>query len=48
MPKASSDSLDSGDTFPSLSLSVTDGPTLNYPEVFGDNWKVILFFRGYF
>ncbi len=48
MPKASSDGLDSGDIFPNLSLELTDGPRLDYPAVFGDNWKVILFFRGYF
>ncbi len=48
MPRASSNILDSGDTFPSLTLNLTDGGTLNVPGDQGDNWKVVLLFRGYF
>lgn len=36
-----------GDTFPSLSLNLTDGQPLAAPEGFSDDYTVVLFFRGH-
>jgi len=36
-----------GAAFPSLTLDVTDGGTLEVPAGLGSGYKVILFYRGH-
>jgi peroxiredoxin len=38
--------LHPGDTFPQLSLSLTDGRTLTLPDAFEGGYGVVLFYRG--
>lgn len=41
------DKLNTGDTFPKVSLSLTDGATLTVPNDLDARYKVILFYRGH-
>ena len=36
-----------GAAFPSLSLNLVDGSTLDVPEGLGSGYKVVLFYRGH-
>lgn len=35
-----------GQTFPTVSLSLSDGATMTLPDDLGDSYKVIVFYRG--
>ena len=39
--------LNSGDTFPKMSLNLVDGGKLELPGGLDAKYKVILFYRGY-
>lgn len=39
--------LNSGEHFPSLSLKLVDGSTLEVPDGLDARYKVILFYRGH-
>ncbi len=39
--------LDTGDTFPDLTLRDLDDSDVTIPEVFGDGWGVVLMYRGH-
>lgn len=39
--------LDTGDTFPKLSLNLVDGDKLDLPDGLDAKYKVILFYRGH-
>jgi peroxiredoxin len=39
--------LGMGDVFPSLSLKIAGGGTINLPEVLDTPLTVVLFYRGY-
>ncbi len=39
--------LDTGDTFPVLTLTDLDDNDVTIPEVFGDGWGVVLMYRGH-
>ncbi len=39
--------LDSGDTFPDLTLRDLDDNDVTIPEVFGDGWGIVLMYRGH-
>ncbi len=39
--------LDTGDTFPQMTLDLIDGGTLTFPPVGARCWSVLFFFRGY-
>jgi len=41
------DKLNTGDAFPSLTLTISDGTTLQVPQDMGSGYKVILFYRGH-
>jgi peroxiredoxin len=41
------DKLYAGDAFPSLTLRLAGGKTLNIPEDFDSRYSVILFYRGH-
>ena len=41
------DKLNTGDAFPSLTLTTSDGATLRVPDDMGSGYKVILFYRGH-
>lgn len=41
------DLLNSGDTFPSLSLSLSGGGTLTTPDDFDSTFSVVIFYRGH-
>ncbi len=47
MARASSFILDSGDTFPSLSLDTVRHGRLTLPEAFGEDWGVFLIYRAH-
>ena len=38
--------LDSGDLFPTLTLSDLEDQQVSIPDVFGDGWGVVLMYRG--
>ena len=38
--------LDTGDTFPALTLADLDGNDVTIPDVFDDGWGVVLMYRG--
>jgi peroxiredoxin len=40
--------LEPGDAFPAIKLPMTDGSTLELPNKSGDNYQVVLFYRGAF
>lgn len=40
--------LEPGDAFPAMKLEMTDGSTLSLPNQSGDNYQVVLFYRGAF
>lgn len=42
-----SEKLGIGSAFPSLTLNLVDGGTLNVPGGLDTDWKVILFYRGH-
>lgn len=39
--------LNTGDTFPSMTLNLVGGGTLNVPEGMDSKYRVILFYRGH-
>lgn len=39
--------LNAGDTFPKLTLNLTDGGKLELPDGIDAKYKVILFYRGH-
>ena len=39
--------LNSGDSFPNITLKLTDGSTLSLPDGLDAKYKVILFYRGH-
>ena len=39
--------LDSGDTFPELTLQDLDDSDITLPDAFGDGWGVVLMYRGH-
>jgi peroxiredoxin len=39
--------LSSGDTFPRMTLNVTDGTKVDLPDGIDAKYKVILFYRGH-
>ena len=39
--------LDTGDVFPSLTLTLPDGKNLTVPDDLDARYKVILFYRGH-
>ncbi len=41
------DKLNAGDAFPSLTLKLADGKTLNVPEDLDSKYTMILFYRGH-
>ena len=41
------DKLNTGDTFPSLTLDLVDGTPLKVPEDLDARYKVVLFYRGH-
>ena len=41
------DKLDTGDTFPSLTLNLVGGGTMTAPDDMAGDYKVILFYRGH-
>jgi peroxiredoxin len=41
------DKLNTGDTFPTLALTVSDGSTLRVPDGLGSGYRIILFYRGH-
>lgn len=47
MPRMSEKMLDSGDAFPSLTVSKVGGGELNLPGDLAGDWGVILLYRGH-
>ena len=39
--------LAAGDSFPEVSVTLTDGTRLDLPGGLGDGYRVILFYRGH-
>ena len=39
--------LEIGSAFPSLTLKLVSGGTLDLPTGLGDNYKIVLFYRGH-
>ncbi len=39
--------LDTGDTFPKLTIRMLGGDTINLPEDVAGHWCVVLFYRGH-
>lgn len=39
--------LNAGDTFPKLTLNVTDGSALELPDGLDAKYRIILFYRGH-
>ncbi len=46
MAKADSTLLDINDPFPKMNFQLLSGETISLPEEFGDNYGIILFYRG--
>lgn len=42
-----SDKLGIGSAFPSMTLNLVDGGTLDLPDGLGNGYRVILFYRGH-
>jgi peroxiredoxin len=38
--------LDTGDSFPEITLNVTDGSTISLPGYFEGQWGIFLIYRG--
>jgi peroxiredoxin len=36
-----------GDQFPAVTLPDLEGSSVTVPELFGDQWGVVLFYRGH-
>ncbi len=47
MARTSSIVLDSGDTFPAVSLDTVGHGRLTLPEAFGEDWGVFLIYRAH-
>ena len=39
--------LDAGDQFPAMTLTLTDGGTVNLPDDLPADYNVVLFYRGH-
>jgi len=46
MPQIEKNRLNKSDTFPKLELQLVSGNSLNVPEETGENWTILLFYRG--
>ncbi|MDT8443545.1 MAG: hypothetical protein RQ722_04590 [Desulfuromonadales bacterium] len=38
--------LDTGDSFPKMTLTTTSGDSLALPEALAGHWGILLFYRG--
>ncbi len=47
MAQSSKTMLDSGDTFPDLTLDLSDGSRLELPEEVKGSWTIFLVYRGH-
>lgn len=48
MARQGSRILDSGDAFPEIEMNLASGGKMQIPSGLGNDWKVILFYRGHF
>ena len=46
MAQSQGKKLDSGDMFPSIEFKLTDGNSISLPDTAGDEWVVLLIYRG--
>jgi hypothetical protein len=46
MAQSQGKKLDSGDMFPNIEFKLTDGNAISLPDTAGDEWVVLLIYRG--